>query len=126
MAYTNESLAQNKSKGRMGEQLAIEEMKRQGMRILSSNEFLGKSGELDVVAMDGEELVFVEVKTRTGYGMGAPEDAVGTAKQRQLKRLARSWIHKHGRYNVSVRFDVVAIQFLDQDIELRYLKNAFW
>lgn len=115
-----------KEVGRVGEEMAVAELRQLGLSILELNAHVGRSGEIDIVAQEGEVLVFVEVKTRTGSWMGSPEESVHKQKQQQLKRLARSWIHRHGMYGMEVRFDVVAIEMNDHTKELRYLRNAFW
>jgi len=66
-------------------------------------------GEIDLVAVNGRTVVFVEVKTRTTHDAGHPADAVDAAKQRRLTRLALSYMKRHDLLECSARFDVVAI-----------------
>lgn len=123
---TDQRTNTKKEVGRVGEEMAVAELRQLGLSILELNAHVGRAGEIDIIAQEGEVLVFVEVKTRTGAWMGMPEESVHKQKQRQLKRLARSWIHRHGMYGMEVRFDVVAIEINDHSKELRYLRNAFW
>jgi putative endonuclease len=66
-------------------------------------------GELDVVARDGDVLVFCEVKARRGRGTGGPLAAVTPRKQAQLRRLASAWLAASGTRAADVRFDVVGV-----------------
>ena len=68
-----------------------------------------KDGELDLVAVDGRTIVFVEVKTRRSSESGHPVEAVDPAKQRRLTRLAVMYLKRHGLLEYSARFDVVAV-----------------
>jgi putative endonuclease len=94
--------------GQRGERLAVRYLRRQGYVILaqSSRSWLG---ELDVVAVDGRTVVFVEVKTRRSDQAGHPADAVDPAKQQRLTRLALAYLKRHGLLECSARFDVVAV-----------------
>jgi len=98
--------------GRIGETLACRRLELGGLRILARN-CRTRFGEIDAVALDGETLVFVEVKTiRSGAGRGPvePAHAVGTRKQMQVRRLARAWLaeNRPPRHR-SIRFDVVGV-----------------
>lgn len=66
-------------------------------------------GEIDIVAWDGETLVFCEVKTRRGTAFGSPAEAVTGLKARRLRRLAARWLATHDTHPREVRFDVIAI-----------------
>jgi putative endonuclease len=101
--------------GRAAEQLVAERLERAGWKIVGRNVRL-PSGELDIVALDGETLVFVEVKAgRSGASLGPerPAHAVGRRKQLKLRRLAREWIYeRRGPSGVAgYRFDVVGVSF---------------
>ena len=94
--------------GGLGERLAEEFLRREkGYRILRRN-CRTRSGEIDLVARDGDEVVFVEVKTRSGK-WDAPEDAVNRGKQRRLCRAAQELAARHKLREYPLRFDVVAI-----------------
>ena len=83
--------------------------------------YLREKGEVDIVAKDGEYLVFCEVKYRSGTGKGYPQEAVDYKKQRTLSRCALFYITEKGLSYLPCRFDVIGIT--DQKIEL--IKNAF-
>jgi putative endonuclease len=97
--------------GRHGEDLAVCHLRRGGLEILDRNwRSTGLvRGELDVVARDGPALVICEVKTRSGAGFGLPAEAVSSAKQARIRRLARCWLEADGRRWDEIRFDVVAV-----------------
>lgn len=95
--------------GRFGEQLAAERLVAEGFTVLERN-WRCPDGELDIVAVEGATLVFVEVKTRSSAGFGDPAEAVVPAKAARLRRLAVRWLIEHpDRYWPDVRFDVVAV-----------------
>ncbi|MDY6999131.1 MAG: YraN family protein [Actinomycetota bacterium] len=97
--------------GALGEQLAVEYLQGQGLRVLARN-WRCRYGELDVVAADDATgtAVFVEVKTRTGTGFGGVEQAVTPAKVRRLRRLAGLWLAQQSAGWAAVRIDVVTIR----------------
>jgi putative endonuclease len=94
--------------GRRGEEAAARFLKRLGYKILARSRRLAP-GELDLVALDGRTIVFVEVKTRTSSDVGHPAEAVDAVKQRKLTRLAVTFLKRHGLLEFPARFDVVAI-----------------
>ncbi|GCE13190.1 YraN family protein [Tengunoibacter tsumagoiensis] len=95
--------------GRTGERLAAEQIERQGYIILERN-FRCGYGEIDLVAEEGNELVFVEVKTRRGQAYGLPEEAVTLRKQRKLRQVANAYLDLHACFERDWRIDVVAVQ----------------
>ena len=116
--------------GRRAEQLVAEQLARSGWEIVGRNVRLS-SGELDLVALDGRVLVFVEVKAgRAGTVLGPelPAHAVGRRKQLKLRRLAREWIAE-GRGPSGVagyRFDVVGVRFGSDGLaDVDHIRQAF-
>jgi putative endonuclease len=97
----------NRILGARGERAAASFLRKAGMRIIVRN-YRGAGGEIDLVARDGETLVFVEVKTRN---RGAPAEAVDLEKQRRITRAAVHFLKKHGLLEpgVASRFDVVSV-----------------
>lgn len=93
--------------GDYGETLAAKFLEEKGYRICA-RQFRVMGGELDLVAQCGRDLVFVEVKTRTGEGYGYPEDAVTARKVLRMRHAARAYLNSTAFYGV-VRFDIVAI-----------------
>lgn len=94
--------------GRRGENAAARHLQRLGYVIVARGH-RDNIGEIDLVAVDGRTVVFVEVKTRTSHHAGHPADAVDEAKQRRLTRLALSYLKRHDLLDCSVRFDVIAV-----------------
>ena len=95
--------------GRTGERLAAEELIRQGYHIIERN-FRCRHGEIDLIAEDENDLIFVEVKTRRGNAYGLPEDAVTPRKQQKLVQVATYYLDLHECSERSWRIDVVAVQ----------------
>ncbi|MCH8924162.1 MAG: YraN family protein [Planctomycetes bacterium] len=106
------SLRPPSSLDQRGERAAARHLKRQGYKIIARRLRLG-GGELDIVAVDGRTLVFVEVKTRASHDKGHPAEAVDEAKQRQLTRLGLMYLKRHDLLGHAARFDVVAITWPD-------------
>jgi len=113
------------SLGNRGERLAASYLRRLGYKIIARGA-IGKLGELDLVALDGQTIVFVEVKTRQSADHGHPAQAVDDQKQRRLTRAALGYLRRHGLLEHPARFDVVAITWPDSDQpQVEHIKNAF-
>lgn len=117
--------------GRRAEEICARTLRREGWWILERNWRI-KAGELDLIARKGPVLAIVEVKaTHTGLSTGptSPAFAVGSNKQRRLRRLASAWIATNGRRIAfqEVRFDVVGVLFnRDESVaEYDHIENAF-
>ena len=112
--------------GRYGEELAAQHLTAAGMEVLARN-WRCREGELDIVALDGDALVFVEVKARSGTGFGQPAEAVGPVKARRIRGLACRWLEEHrpaGGHDL--RFDVVSVvRRRGAAPELLHLRGAF-
>lgn len=91
-----------------GEQCAVDALVAQGYAVLARR-YRTRFGELDIIARDGDTLVFVEVKARRGVAFGQPEDAVTWDKRRRLGRLAHAYLAQSRLYDVPCRFDVVSV-----------------
>lgn len=109
--------------GKMGEQMAARYLEDQGYTILEHNYRRGRL-EIDLIALDRDELVVVEVKTRAYDTILQPEDAVGHKKRLAMIRLANEYVKSHGRTE-NVRLDVVAIVKNDHGADIKHIKNAF-
>jgi len=112
------------SLGRLGEELAAEILKGAGYRIVERN-YRCRSGEVDIIAVDGKTVVFVEVKCRTSEEYGSPQLAVDRRKQRQISRAATTYLRANRLLSCSARFDVVAIVVQGKDHDIEHIKNAF-
>lgn len=96
--------------GRRGEDEAVRYLRGLGYRIVGRRERVLR-GDIDVVALDGRTVVFVEVRSRTESTHGHPAETVGPAKQRRIAELASAYIRRHRLEDCSVRLDVVAVTF---------------
>jgi len=94
--------------GRYGEEVAVAHVRAAGWTVLDRN-WRCPAGELDVVGMDGRELVTVEVKTRRSDRFGSPAEAVTAIKLARLRRLTAAWLQAHDVHPESVRIDVIAV-----------------
>lgn len=94
--------------GRYGERVARAFVEGEGWCVLATN-WRGTGGEIDLVALDGDDLVVVEVKTRSGTGFGHPAEAVTAAKLARLRRLTGQWLAEHDVRARAVRIDVIAV-----------------
>jgi putative endonuclease len=95
--------------GGYGERVAVAHLVEQGMVVLDRN-WRCRTGEIDIILRDGQELVFCEVKTRRSDRFGSPAEAVTRAKVRRLRRLAAEWLAQAGLRVPTVRFDVVSVR----------------
>lgn len=99
----------SESLGRRGERIAAEHLRGRGYVVLARSH-RSRLGEIDLIARDGEWLIFVEVKTRVGHRRGHPVEAVDTRKQRRIVRLAEQWLKRNPQpAGVRVRFDVIGV-----------------
>lgn len=112
--------------GQRGEDAAAKFLKKKGYTIVARSD-LGRLGEIDLVAVDNRTVVFVEVKTRRSHDTGHPADAVDEKKQRQLTRLALTYLRRHDLLECAARFDVVAITWPDDECKptIEHFPNAF-
>ncbi len=110
--------------GAAGEDLAVRYLRKRGYEILRTN-FRFERAEVDVVAREGDALVFVEVKSRRSKTFGEPEDAVTPRKQRQLLKAAEGYLFENGIDDVECRFDVLAIYFHEGTASIDHIKHAF-
>ena len=110
--------------GRMGEEEACKWLLQKGYRIQDRN-YCIRGGEIDIIAWDGDVLVFVEVKTRTSNRYGTGFDAVTSKKQKRLCHAARQYIMDHKIADVWMRFDVIEVRPEEETFRIHHIKNAF-
>lgn len=110
--------------GDLGEKAAEEMLAAQGYRIVARKHRCPR-GEVDLVAEQGDLLVFVEVRTRASVVFGAPEETVGAAKQQRLVRAARDFLARWRGPPRSARFDVVAVVDEPAGPRLTHFPGAF-
>ncbi|MCC9609623.1 YraN family protein [Blastopirellula sp. JC732] len=114
------------SLGLRGEAAAARFLRKLGYVIIARSD-RSKLGEIDIVAVDGRTVVFVEVKTRTSSDTAHPSDAVDAVKQAKLTRLALSYLRRHNLLECKARFDVVAITWPATATQptIEHFPNAF-
>jgi putative endonuclease len=110
--------------GKRGEDLACEELTRRGYSIVDRR-FRTRCGELDIVAKDGDVVVFVEVKARSGCGFGAPFESLTWQKRRRLSAMAESYLFLKRLSGVACRFDVVSILESRGGCTVELIRGAF-
>lgn len=113
--------------GDKGERAAARFLKSAGYRIIAHS-YRNQFGEIDLIAMDGNQVVFTEVKTRASDDRGQPYEAVDKAKQTKLTKLALVWLKKHKRLDKPARFDVISIIWPPESSappQIQHFINAF-
>jgi len=110
--------------GKRGEELALGFLENLKYKILEKN-FRCKFGEIDIIALHGKTLVFVEVKTRSSPEYGSPQTGVTKRKRNQLTKVAFFYLQKNRLFNRDARFDVVAIELDAGEKRIELIRNAF-
>ncbi len=110
--------------GSEGESFAIQYLIKQGYAIMEHN-YKTRIGEIDIIAKDGETIVFVEVKTRTDDTFASPFESVTTAKRQKIKNVASLYLQKQKKESPA-RFDIISITCnQDGGRSLRHIRDAF-
>ncbi len=122
-ARTPENRRESLEFGQTGEQMAAKYLTDKGYVVVEHNYRRGRL-EIDLIALDGDELVIVEVKSRAYDTVLRPEEAVDHRKRLALIRLANEYVKTHNRKE-SVRFDIISIVKNGQGVEITHLKNAY-
>ena len=104
--------------------MASKFLKEKGYSILETN-YKTHLGEIDIIALDKDCIVFIEVKTRTDEAFGAPSEAVTLKKQEKYYKVASEYLQRNKKLDSICRFDVIEIMFLDEIPEIEHIKNAF-
>jgi putative endonuclease len=110
--------------GPAGEKAAARHLRSHGYRILARN-FRAAGAEVDLVALDGETLVFVEVKTRMGGSRGTPQEAVDQRKQERIRRAGAIFAARNRAHGRSIRFDVIAVTGEGKARRFEIVRDAF-
>ncbi len=113
-------------KGKLGEKLAQDFLKKKGYRILETN-YRCHFGEIDIVAQDQDCLVFVEVRTKSNLNFGTPEESITASKMQHFERAAANYQQCHDNLPASWRIDLVAVELdaVDQMKRIEHIENAF-
>lgn len=109
--------------GKYGEDLACDYLKKTGYKIIERN-FRIRGGEIDIIALDGKTLVYVEVKTRSNHKFGLPEESVTPHKLRFLERASKFYRLQRKHLPELERIDVVAIDLSAEKPSYKLIKNA--
>ncbi len=113
-----------RAKGKAGEDAAVDYLEKKGYHILGRN-FRYERGEIDIIAIDKEDLVFIEVKARRSKAFGEPEDALTPAKCNQIRKVAEGYLLEQRIDDQPCRFDVIAIEYERETPVIRHLIDAF-
>lgn len=113
----------NKRKfGIIGEKIAQKYLKDKGYEILETN-FYTKKGEIDIISMKENCIIFVEVKTRNNLEYGTPAMSVNTIKKKHIKSAAKIFIHINGFYKYDVRFDIVEVIIKNGKCKINHIER---
>ena len=116
----------NKEKlGKIGEDKAKAYLQKLGYFILARN-FKSTYGEIDIIAIDKKEIVFVEVKTRASYLYGEAREAVHNIKRKHMKKTATYFICKNKLEDRFIRFDVIEVYLKNNSFFIKHIKNTMW
>ncbi len=114
----------NKKLGKEGEDAAAQHLREKGWKILDRNLHLGHD-EIDILAMDGETLVIVEVKTRATDSYGTPQDYITPQKEHSLIRACERYLWDSD-WEGDTRFDLIAIYYAGKKPQLIHIEDAFY
>jgi putative endonuclease len=110
--------------GQRAEAMAVRYLKKCGYKILERN-YRNRNGEIDIIAREGETLVFVEVKARSSERFGSAKAAVTAHKQRQVSKVALGYLKMTAQSGVKARFDVVTVNRREGRHAIHLIRNAF-
>ena len=110
--------------GKLGEDLALKKVRRLGYKKIVQN-YRCPLGEVDLIARDGDTLVFIEIKTRKSKSIDYAKEAVNDRKKRHLSKTALAYMKSNNCCDTKARFDVVAINLKDGKPQIEVLQNAF-
>jgi putative endonuclease len=111
--------------GKSGEKMASRFLRKKGYRILELN-YRTRRGEIDIIARNGQTLVFIEVKTRKSAFLDSPQAAVTVKKQRQISMVAQEYLDSNNLFDSEARFDVIAISLkAGEETQIEHIENAF-
>jgi len=106
--------------GQKGEDLAVKFLRKKGYKIIERNFRADRFGEIDIIAKDKNEFVFVEVKTKTDDQFGSPEEEFTYQKKKKMYRAIQNYLFKKYLTNQDWRADLIAIDIVDEKIDIRH------
>lgn len=113
----------NQKLGKLGEDIISNYIQKQGYKILERN-FECSQGEIDIIAKDKDEMVFIEVKTRTDMSYGEAREAITKTRKRHLINSIKYYIYKRNLEKEFIRIDVAEVYIKNQNVRINYIKNA--
>lgn len=117
----SQASSNRKEKGRAAEEAAAVHLERNGWTVKERN-WSCRTGELDLIAVRGETILFVEVRSRSGSGFGLPAESVDARKIQKVRHTAEVYLHRFGLSDRPIRFDVIAVM-LGRNLEIRSLEQ---
>lgn len=111
-----------KELGNSGEKIAVKYLEKNKYQVLEKN-FYCRQGEIDIIAIDRNEIVFIEVKTRSGNNFGRPAEAVNYIKQKHMYKAAEYFLYKSDLLDEPVRFDVIEILIANGKFNINHIKQ---
>lgn len=115
----------SRSKGTESETSAIDYLISKGYKIIKRNFNFGKTGEIDIIAKDGNVLVFFEVKSRKSFEYGSPIESVPPSKRKSIYHAAKGYLYVNKIENAEIRFDFIGIDLRGSEPEITHIENAF-
>ena len=109
--------------GKAGEEISCIYLEQIGYRIIERN-FSCRQGEIDIIAKDKDEYVFIEVITRSNIKFGRPKEAVNEPKQKHIYKSTKFYLYLHKLNDAFIRFDVIEIYFINERYKLKHLKQV--
>ncbi len=110
--------------GNKGESIAEEYLKQKGYKIIQRN-YRCRFGEIDIIAKDGNTVVFTEVRTKQNNNFGSPQESITPAKIEKISKASLSFIQEKKMAGFSYRFDLIAITFSQGRQNIEHIENAF-
>lgn len=117
-------MAEHNELGVLGEEIAVDYLKRQGYKILTRN-YRHKKEEVDIIAQHNKTLIVIEVKARNSDYHQSPQEAVTKKKQASIIKVANAYIEEN-EIDLETRFDVIAILITEKEINVEHFEDAFY
>ncbi|HPN36791.1 MAG TPA: YraN family protein [Melioribacteraceae bacterium] len=115
---------EKKERGKSAEDLAEEYLRNLGYEIIARNYTISHN-EIDIIAKDGNYLVFVEVRSKSNISYGKPEESLTVGKRKQVKKAAEMYLMQNQYINLFIRLDFIGITYTNEKPHINHLKNAF-
>lgn len=109
--------------GKLGEDIAVEYLMNLGYEIVDRN-FSANQGEIDIIAREKDELVFIEVKSRTNYSYGKPIEAVDKRKQKHLLSTIKYYLYLNKLESEIIRIDIIEVYFSEESFNINHCKKV--